>query len=289
MKFLVINPGSTSTKIAMFQNGQVVHEENIIHSTEALKGFKHVNDQCIYRRELIESKLRTWACSISELDAIIGRGGMLSPVRAGAYEVNDKMIARLSAETTVEHASNLGAILAYELGSPHGVRAYIYDSVSVDELEDVARLSGTPLLPRKSFTHTLNTRAMAHAYAASKEKSYSEMNFIVAHLGGGISVNAHRKGRLVDVLPDDEGPFSPERTGRVQCNGLIELCYSGRFEKSELKRQLRGKGGMTAYLGTNNAKEIIEKAAGGEYGVCPGCRRHGLSDCKGHWRNGDSA
>ncbi len=264
MKFLVINPGSTSTKIALFEDGVSQHEENIVHSTEELKPFKHVNDQLSYRKELIEGKMKEWGVAITELDAVIGRGGLLPPVHAGAYEVNDKMVARLNAPTTVEHASNLGAIIAFEMGKPYGIKGYIYDSVATDELTDVARLSGSPLLPRKSFTHTLNTRAMAHAVAASKGKDYAEMNFIVAHLGGGISVNAHKKGQLVDVIPDDEGPFSPERTGRVQCNALIELCYSGKFEKADLKKQMRGKGGMTAYLGTNNAKEIIEKAEAGD-------------------------
>ncbi len=264
MKFLVINPGSTSTKIALFENGLSQYEENIVHSTDELKPFKHVNDQLAYRKDLIEGKLHQWAVKVSELEAIIGRGGMLPPVKAGAYEVDEKMVATLKNPSTVEHASNLAAIIAYEMGQAHGKKAYIYDSVATDELTDVARLSGTPLLPRKSFTHTLNTRAMAHAFAAEKGKSYSEMNFIVAHLGGGISINAHRKGQLVDVLPDDEGPFSPERTGRVQCNALIELCYSGKFEKTEIKKQMRGKGGMTAYLGTNNAKEIIEKAEAGD-------------------------
>lgn len=264
MKFLVINPGSTSTKIAYFENGQSQFEENIVHSTEELKVFKSVNDQLEYRQGLIEEIMKSWKVEVGQLDAIIGRGGLLPPVQSGAYEVNDKMIARLKAPTTVEHASNLAAMIAYEMGKPNDIKGYIYDSVATDELEDVARLSGSPLLPRKSFTHALNTRAMAHAWAAEKGKSYPEMNFIVAHLGGGISVNAHKKGRLVDVLPDDEGPFSPERTGRVQCNALIELCYSGTIEKSDLKKQLRGKGGMTAYLGTNNAKEITEKAQQGD-------------------------
>ena len=264
MKFLVINPGSTSTKIAVFENNHAKYEENIIHTVDELKPYKHINDQMSYRKDLIEKHLLLWKIEGSKLDAIIGRGGLLPPVKAGAYEINEQMIKVLLSKETVEHASNLAALIAFELSNEFGLKSYIYDSVAVDQLEDVARLSGSPLIPRTSFTHALNTRAMAHAHALACGKTYEQMNFIVAHLGGGISVNAHKKGRLIDVIPDDEGTFSPERAGRVPCNALMELCYSGRFDKQDLKKQMRGKGGIVAYLGTNDVKSVVEKAEAGD-------------------------
>lgn len=264
MKFLIINPGSTSTKIAICEENKILFEDNMIHSVEDLKDFHHVNEQLQYRMNLISQKLQAWEVKVASLDAIVGRGGMLPPLKAGAYEVNEKMVKVLQSQETVEHASNLAAMIAFEMGKEEGIKAYIYDSVSVDELTDVARLSGSPLIPRKSFTHTLNSRAMAHAYAKANQTTYEALNFIIGHLGGGISVNAHQKGKMIDVIPDDEGTFSPERCGRVPCNALIELCYSGKFEKADLKKQMRGKGGMVAYLGTNDAKMVIEKAAEGQ-------------------------
>lgn len=173
------------------------------------------------------------------------------------------MVDRLSNNPVVEHASNLGALISYELAKPLGIPAFIYDSVAVDELQDIARISGMPAIARASMSHALNSRAMAHKVAEKQGKSYKDMNFIVAHLGGGISLSAHEKGRMIDIVSDDEGPFSPERAGRVPCNKLIDLCYSGDYDKKTMKKMLRGKGGIGAYLGTLDAREVEKMIAEG--------------------------
>lgn len=261
---LAINTGSTSTKIAVYEADKLVFVENIVHTSEALKPFGHVLEQLDLRQDLVKSLLNEKGVDTKDLALIVGRGGLLPPVKAGAYKVNQTMINRLKSDTIPEHASNLSAIIAYKIAEPLGLDALIYDSVAVDELTDIARLSGSPLVPRKSFSHTLNSRAMAYEYAQSIQKKYSDLNLIIAHLGGGISVNAHLKGQMIDIIADDEGPFSPERAGRVPCNDLIELCFSGKYSKSEIKKSMRGKGGIMAYLGTTDAKIVGGRAEQGD-------------------------
>ncbi len=263
MKVLAINPGSTSTKVALYDNENEVFVETLDHPVEEIQKFEHVQDQFDFRKEVILSCLADNGVKVEALSAVVGRGGLLPPVKSGAYRVNELMVDRLRKRPVVEHASNLGALIAYEIATPQGLPSFIYDSVAVDELNDIARISGMPLIKRASFSHALNSRAMAHKVAEKYGKKYEEMNFIVAHLGGGISLSAHEQGKMIDIVSDDEGPFSPERAGRVPCNKLIDHCYSGEFEKGTMKKMLRGKGGIGAYLGTLDARDVEKMIAEG--------------------------
>lgn len=263
MKVVAINPGSTSTKVALYMNEEEVFVETLDHPVDEIQKFEHVQDQFEFRKNVIMACLEKNNVDVKELSAVVGRGGLLPPVKSGAYRVNEVMVDRLSNNPVVEHASNLGALISYELAKPLGIPAFIYDSVAVDELQDIARISGMPAIARASMSHALNSRAMAHKVAEKQGKSYKDMNFIVAHLGGGISLSAHEKGRMIDIVSDDEGPFSPERAGRVPCNKLIDLCYSGDYDKKTMKKMLRGKGGIGAYLGTLDAREVEKMIAEG--------------------------
>ncbi len=255
-KILTINPGSTSTKLAVYNDEQLVITETLDHPVAEIQKFEHIQDQFDFRKNVILDFLKANDISLESLDAIVGRGGLLPPVKSGAYKVNDLMIDRLKNRPIVEHASNLGAIIAYEIAEKLGIDAFIYDSVAVDELTPIAKISGMPIIERASLSHALNSRAMAHKYADKIGKKYEEMNLIVAHLGGGVSVSVHEKGSMTDLVSDDEGPFSPERSGRVPCNKLIDLCYSGQYDKKAMKKMLRGNGGLTGYLGTVDAREV---------------------------------
>lgn len=255
-KILAINPGSTSTKIALYENETEVFCKTLNHAVEEIEKFDKVQDQFEMRKEVVLSFLKENNYDVNELAAVVGRGGMLPPVKSGAYRVNELMVDRLRNRPVFEHASNLGALIAYEIANPIGIPAYIYDSVRVDELKDVARISGMPDIPRTSTSHVLNSRAMAIKAANKHDKAYWDMNFVVAHLGGGISLSVHEKGRLADIISDDEGPFSPERSGRVPCKSLINLCYSGKYDKKTMDKKLVGNGGLKAYLNTVDAREV---------------------------------
>lgn len=263
-KILAINPGSTSTKIALYEDEQEIFSQNLDHPTAELEKFSKVQDQFEMRKNTVLSFLKENGYDITELAAVVGRGGMLPPVKSGAYRVNDIMVERLKNNPVLEHASNLGALVAYEIANSIGSPAFIYDSVRVDELQEVARISGMPDLPRTSTSHALNSRAMAMKVAKTHGKQYTDMNVIVAHLGGGISLSVHEKGRMVDIISDDEGPFSPERAGRVPCKTLIDLCYSGQFDKNTMHKKLRGNGGIKAYLSTVDAREVEKRIASGD-------------------------
>ena len=255
-KILVINPGSTSTKIAVY-NGEVQEiTADIEHPAEVISKYENIISQYKMREEMIFKVLQDNGYKLEDFQAITGRGGMLLSCKAGAYIVNEAMLHRLKTNPVIEHASNLGAILAYEMAKKIGVNAYIYDSVREDELDDIARISGMPEIIRSSSSHALNTMAMAMKVAQKYNKKYSDLNFIIAHLGGGISVSAHRKGKIVDIISDDEGPFSPERAGRVPCGSLIDLCFSGKYDKETIHKMLRGNAGLKAYLNSADAKEI---------------------------------
>ncbi|MDF2558357.1 MAG: butyrate kinase [Bacillales bacterium] len=264
VQILAINPGSTSTKIAVYENDKEIFCKTLSHSEDELEKYSRIQDQFEMRKEAVLQLLQENGFNVENLCAVVGRGGLLPPVKSGAYIVNDKMIDRLKNNPIIEHASNLGALIAYEIASSIGKIAYIYDSVCVDELHELARISGMPDLPRRSAVHALNSRAMAMKVADKVGKSYSEMNLIVAHLGGGISISLHEKGRMVDIVSDDEGPFSPERAGRVPCQLLIDLCYSGKFNEREVNKKLRGNGGLKAYLGTTDAREIERRIDDGD-------------------------
>ncbi len=253
---LAINPGSTSTKIAIYRNENEIFCRTIEHPESEIEKYDKVQEQFEMRKDAILSLLKENNYDIKKLSAVVGRGGMVPSVKPGAYRVNDIMVNRLKNNPIVEHASNLGALIAYEIGNMFSIPSYIYDSVRVDELNDVARISGMPDIPRTSSCHVLNSRAMAMKVAKKYGKKYSDMNFIVAHMGGGISISVHEKGHIVDIIADDEGPFSPTRAGRVPCKELIDLCYSGKFDEKTMHRKLRGNGGLKAYLNTADAREV---------------------------------
>ncbi|OCA98521.1 butyrate kinase [Clostridium beijerinckii] len=261
-KLLIINPGSTSTKISVFEDEKEVFGETIRHSSEEIGKFKHISDQQNFRTEVILKILKDNKIDIKELDAVVGRGGLLKPILSGTYNVNDNMLKDLMESIKGEHASNLGAIIANEISKSIGKSAFIVDPVVVDEMEEIARLSGVPELPRKSIFHALNQKAVAKRYARENSKNYEDVNVIVAHMGGGVSVGAHKKGKIVDVnnALDGEGAFSPERSGGVPSGDLARMCFSGKYTLEEILKKITGKGGFVAYLDTNDAR-VVESAA----------------------------
>jgi butyrate kinase len=262
---LVINPGSTSTKIAIFnQEGKEIFKETISHSAEELSQFKSLLEQGPVRKKIILDTLKKKNVDTDSLKAIIGRGGVLKPLKAGTYEVNDKLVFDLK-NSSIEHASNLGGIIASEIAKNIGILAYIADPVSVDEFTDIARISGLKGIERKSLLHTLNIRANAFRYAKERGKKLEELNLIVAHLGGGISIASIEKGKIVDVNnANDGGPFSPERTGSLPNKALIHLCYSGKYSEKELYKLITHQGGLVSYLGTNDLREVIKMIEKGD-------------------------
>lgn len=267
VRILALNPGSTSTKIAVFENEIPVFLKNLKHSREELKPFKKITDQFSFRKELIMSALEGAEIDFASIRVVIGRGGLLKPIESGVYEVNKKMIHDLCNSPLGEHASNLGGILADDIArSLPDAHAYIANPVVVDELDDVARISGHPKFMRKSIFHALNQKAVAREHAKSIMKRYEDLNLIVAHLGGGITVGAHRKGRVVDVNQglDGEGPFSPERSGTLPVGDLARLCFSGDYTLKEVMKMIVGEGGLVAYFGTNEAYQVEKKAAAGD-------------------------
>jgi len=265
-RLLIINPGSTSTKIAIYDNEKPVLEQTLRHSNEELAPYSTIIDQYEFRKNVILDTLNSNGINISKLNAVVGRGGLLKPMEGGTYRVNDRMLEDLRNAIMGQHASNLGAIIANEIASQLGIPAFIVDPVVVDEMDDIARLSGMPEISRKSILHALNQKAVARRAAADLGKKYEDLNLIVAHMGGGISVGAHRKGRVVDVnnALDGEGPFSPERAGGLPVGGLIKLCYSGKYTLEEMKKKLVGKGGLVAYLGTNDGREVTKMIEAGD-------------------------
>ena len=262
---LVINPGSTSTKVAIFnQEGKEIFKEIISHSTEELFQFKSLLEQGPFRKKIILNTLKKKNIDSNSLRAIIGRGGILKPLEAGTYEVNNKLINDLK-NSPIEHASNLGGIIAHEIAEEVDVPAYIADPVSVDEFTDIARISGLKGVERKSLLHTLNIRANAFRYAKEQGKKFEELNLIVAHLGGGTSIAPIEKGKIIDVNnANDGGPFSPERTGSLPNKALIHLCYSGEYSEKELYKLITYQGGLVSYLGTNDVREVMKKIEQGD-------------------------
>ncbi|WP_195237379.1 butyrate kinase [Clostridium perfringens] len=265
-KLLIINPGSTSTKIGVYEGEKEILEETLRHSAEEILKYDTIFDQLDFRKEVILKVLKEKGIDINELDAVVGRGGMLKPIEGGTYEVNEAMVEDLKIGVQGPHASNLGGILSNEIAKEIGKRAFIVDPVVVDEMEDVARLSGVPELPRKSKFHALNQKAVAKRYAKEHNTSYEDINLIVVHMGGGVSVGAHRKGRVIDVnnALDGDGPFSPERAGGVPSGELLEMCFSGKYSKEEVYKKLVGKGGFVAYANTNDARDLIKLSQEGD-------------------------
>ena len=263
-KIFVINPGSTSTKVALFDGANELFSENIVHTQEELKKFDEVYLQADYRMELIREVMGKYGVKENELSIVMGRGGMFPPVKGGAYLVDDAMVQLICNGDIEQHASNLGGLLAKMLADESGVKAYVYDCVSVDELEPICKVTGIPEIERQSFCHALNSREMVRRYAAEIGKEYEDINCIVAHLGGGISMSAHRNGRIVDSVSDDGGAFAPERGGSVPVMYIIDMCYSGEYSYKQMKKKIRGMGGLRALLGTSNCREVEKRIAAGD-------------------------
>ena len=266
IKSLIINPGSTSTKIGVFEDETLLFEETLRHSTEEIAQYASIVDQKDFRKQIILDLLAKKNFDINSLQVIVGRGGMLKPIPGGTYAVSDELLEDLKIGKQGQHASNLGGILAREIGDSIGVPSYIVDPVVVDELMPIARYSGVPELPRTSVFHALNQKAVAKRYAKEKGVSYDSLNLIVVHMGGGVSVGAHEKGRVVDVFNalDGDGAFSPERAGAVPSGALIKMCFSGQYTEKEVYKKIVGGGGFNAYLGTNDMRDVAKMIADGD-------------------------
>lgn len=262
----VINPGSTSTKVAVFDNESCLFKENIIHTAEELSQFANLTDQLPYRKKIILSKLQEKGFKLSDFAGIASRGGGLKPIPSGVYKINSQMISDLSTCKYLTHASNLGGLIANDLSQEYSLPAYIADPVTVDEFGTLARYSGLKGIERVSIWHALNQKFIARRAAKDIEKKYEDSNLIVIHMGGGISIGAHCKGKVIDVnnASNGEGPFSAERAGTIPSWQLAKMCFSGEYTKDEIKKKLAGKGGMVSHIGTNNAKEVEDKAELGD-------------------------
>lgn len=264
---LAINPGSTSTKIAVYKDGRELFCKTLRHSSEELAPYKTVIDQLEFRKQTIKNALKENSIALSDLNLIVGRGGLVRPIPSGVYIVNDAMIDDIKSGKNGEHASNLGAMIARDLADEvGGIMAIIADPVVVDELDPVARITGHPAFRKISIFHALNQKAIAKLYAREYGKNYNELNLIVAHLGGGVSVGIHKKGRVVDVNDalSGDGPFSPERSGSLPAAQLVDICFSGKHSKDEIKKMISGKGGVVAYLGTNSFQEVEKRVEEGD-------------------------
>ena len=267
MRILVINPGSTSTKIAIYQQERVIFLKTIRHSSDDLKKFKRITDQYEFRKDVIIKELKDADVHAETIEAVIGRGGLVKPIASGVYSVNDAMRNDLLECKRGEHASNLGALIADDVAKHlPSARAFIADPVVVDELEPLARYSGHPIFERRSIFHALNQKAIARSHAKSIMKKYEDLNLIVVHLGGGITVGAHRKGKVIDVNQglDGDGPFSPERSGTLPVGQLVKVAFSGIYSQIKMQEMILGKGGMVAYLGTNDAYIAEREARNGD-------------------------
>lgn len=265
-RVLAINPGSTSTKIAVYEGDAPLFEETLRHAPEELFSFAGADTSLPFRRRVIERALAEHGVAIDSLDAVIGRGGMLRPIAGGTYEVNEKMIEDVKSCAYGEHASSLGAQLAQEIAQEADLPAYIADPVVTDELSDLARLSGHPDITRISVFHALNQKAVARRFLAKRGLRYEEVNLIVAHMGGGITVGAHEKGRVVDVNDGlgGDGPYSAQRCGGLPANSLVKLCRSTNLPPAEMIRLLNTRGGLVGYLGTDDGREVNRRIRGGD-------------------------
>jgi butyrate kinase len=255
---LTINPGSTSTKLAVYENERCVFDGNVKHDVKEIDAFEHIIDQYDFRRQAVLTALAEKGFKLERLDAVVGRGGMLKPIEGGTYAVNDEMVDYMRRAPRGEHASNLGCVLAKTIADRYGIPSFIVDPVAVDEMEDIARFTGMPEIRRDSLFHALNQKAVALKAARQLKKSYHELNLIIAHLGGGISVGIHKNGRVIDVnnALDGDGPMSPERSGSVPIGPLYKMVFSGKYTLAEMKRKNYGQGGLVAYLKTNDGQKI---------------------------------
>jgi butyrate kinase len=264
-RLLVINPGSTSTKVAVYEDEQLLVVESLRHSSAEITSYRHILGQYEFRLRTVLDFLQAAKIPLESLSAVVGRGGLLRPIPSGTYRINEKMLSELRQPNKErEHASNLGALLAYDIAGRVNVPSFIVDPVCVDEFDDVARISGLPEIERKSLSHALNLKAVARRAARDLGRPYSEVNLVVAHLGGGISVSAHDRGRMVDVNQalDGTGPFSPERSGGLPVGDVVRMCFDVppfdglNLTYEQMFRKLAGEGGLVAHLGTNSAVEV---------------------------------
>ena len=263
MKVLIINPGATSTKIAVFDEEEQLFKKSIDHSAQELDRFDRVIDQADFRQKAILDAVTEGDFRLTDFAAVCGRGGVLKPVHGGTYLTTDAMIDTLKKGPYGHHASNLGGLLAREIGSALHIPSYIVDPPVVDELAPLARYSGHPLITRRSIFHALNQKAVAKRYAKEIGKPYESLNLIVCHMGGGVSVGAHVKGEVVDTgnALEGEGPFSPERSGTLPSGALVDLCFSGKYTQQEIRRMITGNGGLLAYTGSTDMQELMRRAA----------------------------
>lgn len=266
IKSLIINPGSTSTKIGVFEDETLLFEETLRHSTEEIAQYDSIVDQKDFRKQIILDLLKEKDFDIKSLQVVVGRGGMLKPIPGGTYAVSDDLLEDLKIGVQGQHASNLGGILAREIADSIGVPSYIVDPVVVDELIPISRYSGVPELPRTSVFHALNQKAVAKRYAKEQGKPYDSLNLIVVHMGGGVSVGAHEQGRVIDVFNalDGDGAFSPERAGAVPSGALIKMCFSGQYTEKEAYKKILGNGGFNAYVGTNDMRDVEKMVSNGD-------------------------
>ena len=266
IKSLIINPGSTSTKIGVFENETLLFEETLRHSTEEIAQYASIVDQKDFRKQIILDLLKEKNFDIKSLQVVVGRGGMLKPIPGGTYAVSDALLEDLKIGKQGQHASNLGGILAREISDSIGVPSYIVDPVVVDELMPISRYSGVPELPRTSVFHALNQKAVAKRYAKEQGKAYDSLNLVVVHMGGGVSVGDHEKGRVIDVFNalDGDGAFSPERAGAVPSGALIKMCFSGQYTEKEVYKKIVGNGGFNAYVGTNDMRDVEKMVQNGD-------------------------
>ncbi len=264
-ELLVINPGSTSTKIAWYSDLEEKWTDVVSHDPATIASFHGVAAQYEFRMETIEKAMEAKGYSLDDLDGVVGRGGIIDPIPGGTYGVDDVLLERLKSGKPWDHASNLGGILARAIASVRGIPAMIVDPVSVDELSDVARLTGLPELPKVSLNHALNVKATVRRASRELGLDWTKENYVVVHIGGGMTICAHSQGRLVDFDSGNEyGPFSPERAGGLPAGDLVSLCFQGTMTLPELKKKLAGKGGVMAYLGTSDMREVARMAAEGD-------------------------
>ena len=264
-KILVINPGSTSTKIGVFEDEKLLFDKTLCHSAEEIAQFPTIADQKDFRKKLVLEALAENHFDMKELSAVCGRGGLMKSIPGGTYQVTTSIVVDLVKGVQGQHASNLGGILAREIADELDIPAYIVDPPVVDEMSPVAKYSGHPLIQRRSKFHALNQKAVAKRYAKEHGTSYDQLNLIVCHMGGGVSVGAHVHGKVVDVenALDGDGPFSPERAGSLPTGDLVSLCFSGEYTEPQIRRMLAGGGGMVAYAGTSDMREVEKMAQEG--------------------------
>jgi len=261
---LAINPGSTSTKVALYKNEEIIFNESITHPHTELEKLDGILAQTPLRMKTVMDLLEKYGYKPEDLSLVMGRGGILPPVEVGGYKINARMLDLINSGNIPQHASNLGATIAYDIATAAGVESYIYDAVSAANFPPVAKITGMKEITRVSLYHTLNCRAVAIHYARSIGKKDKDLNLLIAHLGGGITVGAHKKGEIIDTLGDDNGPFAPERAGSVPLLDLIDLCYSGEYTKKEMKEKVRGRGGLRDLLGTSDVREILKRIDAGD-------------------------